>query len=97
MQVTLRIRFFESVLGGTKVPAINPNKPYQAGLIVEGFDDPIGVELLEVLDELDGSLRCLSKPMNPEILASSLKAGTEFFVTRGGKMLGRGHIEQAVT
>ena len=49
MKMTLELFLFGGALGEVSLPAINPDDPFQAGLILEEFDEPVGVEILEVV------------------------------------------------
>ena len=94
MNLALELKFFTSALSDSSNPSIDENNPYRAGLLVEGFDDPIGVELLAVASKQhqDTELVLVSaRTLNDTAL---LREGMEFFLTRGGKMSARGRITE---
>ena len=92
MQLTLDLSLFGGALGDVRLPEFTPDDPYQAGLILEDFDDPVGIEFLEVLEITPESTKVVSRTIDPEI--SLIVEGSEFFVTRRGKMFGKGRIEK---
>ncbi|MBO6558886.1 MAG: hypothetical protein JJ957_20740 [Pseudomonadales bacterium] len=93
MKLTLELSLFKGALGEVSLPDFDPDNPFQAGLILDGFEEPVGVELLEVLELSDACTTVVSQTTDPEM--SLLAEGSEFFLTRSGKMLGKGRIEQA--
>lgn len=93
MNLVISLKVFQSVLGDPALPDFSPNEPFQAGLLLEGYDNTVGIELLTRLpggdaDDVSVQARTLNESGHPPIAE-----GTEFFLTRSGKMLGRGRIE----
>lgn len=93
MELTVELSLFSGALGDVNLPEFDRDNPFQAGLILEDFEQPVGVELLEVLQASQETTLVLLRTIDPGIV--SVTKGSEFFLTRGGKMLGKGRIEQA--
>lgn len=91
MQLTLKISLFGGALGEVSLPEIGPDTAYQAGLILEGFEEPVGVEFFEVTEDGEQCQRVLARTLDPDM--ASISQGAAFFITRSGKMLGKGTVE----
>ena len=87
MQLKLNVRFFTS--------ALNPeardtdDEPIRFGLLLEGNEEAIGVELSLTSRSLEGEqvITVTTLSSNPTISVEQ-----EFFVTKHGKMIGRGKV-----
>lgn len=92
MQLKLGITLFSGALGETRLPEITAERPYQAGLLLSGHSDPVGIEMIEILEATGQVRRVLSRTLDPDVKA--IAEGAEFFLTRSGKMLGKGTVEK---
>jgi hypothetical protein len=94
MQMSLEVSFFESALGSRKTPTFSPDLPYRPDLMVEGIDELMSVEFLEVAREAqqDNPMHVLSRTTYPEVNSSSFCEGTEFFIVEGGNLVGKGSV-----
>ena len=91
VQLRLNVSFFKSVLGDSTSPVGSPESHLQAGLLIAGREETIGVQFPGgALDAQEGDFTV--ETLDPTIDASLLPEGTDFFVTRGGKMIGRGSV-----
>lgn len=94
MELSLAVCFFQSALSDKESPQFNSEATYRAHLIVEGGEQNLGVEFIEIQEEEtdDGTLHILGRTISPDVDYSALNRGVEFFIMKGPRMVGRGSV-----
>ena len=86
------VTFFSKKRGAP--PNLNNGK-YCTHLVIKGSDQQLGVNFIDGEDVIfDKSIRANALPVNEDIDYSALQAGTEFFITEGGNIVGEGFVKE---
>lgn len=75
-------------------PNLNNGK-YCPHLVIKGFDQLLGVNIIDGEDVIfDKSIRANALPVNEDIDYSELQAGAEFFIVEDGNIVGEGLVKE---
>ena len=90
--ISCTVTFFSK--NTTNPPNLNNGK-YAPHIVIKGTGDQFGINFIDGEDVIfDKPISANALPVNEDIDYSALQAGTEFFIMKGGNIVGEGIVKE---